>query len=71
MVALLLVQPALGQEFIRAWKHSRIPRRRIVAEGDQGLHGARERRVSTRKSDRRSGPGARFPLDTLTFFGMR
>lgn len=38
MVALLLVQPALGLEFVRLGKHGRIPRRREVAEGDQRLH---------------------------------
>lgn len=43
MVALLLVQPALGQEFVRVWKHSRIPRCCKVAEGDQSLRGDRGR----------------------------
>lgn len=70
MVALFLVQPALGQEFIRAWKHGRIARCRKVAEGDQSLNGVRGRRVSAR-SQISAARRRTLSLDTLTFFGMR
>lgn len=62
MVVLLPVQPALGLEFVRVGKHSRIPRCCKVAEGDQRLRGHRARSNSAsalrsaRRTDARS-PG--------------
>lgn len=70
MVALLLVQPALGLEFVRVGKYSRIPRCCKVAESDQRLHGDRAGNIQHPHSDQRSVPTHAF-LDTLTFLGMR
>lgn len=65
MVALLLLQPALGLEFVRVGKHSRIPRCCKVAEGDQRLHGDRAANVQRAHSARRTG--ARSPPRTHVF----
>lgn len=70
MVALLLVQPALGPEFVRVGEHGRIPRCCKVAERDQRLRGDKSGIIQHPHSGERSVRAPAF-LHTLTFLGMR
>lgn len=66
MVALLLVQPALGPEFVRVGKDGRIPRCCKVAERDQRLRGDRSG-IIQHPDTLRQRTGPRFPSHTHLF----